>query len=64
MPPAAHGVCPMPPTNQCWKCVYFQRLDTHSGDCVLLDRTVHAETDAARCTRYQLDPVDGWPDDA
>ena len=54
----------MPPTNQCWKCVYFQRLDTHSGDCVLLDRTVHAETDAARCTRYQLDPVDGWPDDA
>ena len=47
----------MSPATQCWKCIYFQRLEAHSGDCALHDRTVQA-TAGADCADYRLDPID------
>ena len=48
--------------HQCWKCVYFQRLEARSGDCVMHDRMVQATTEATRCLSYKLNPLDIWLD--
>ena len=48
--------------HQCWKCVYFQRLEARSGDCVMHDRTVHATDDATHCQSHKIDLLDIWRD--